>query len=88
MDFGTYEQFMKKKLKEVNYEHNLFKKSFKKFDKDGDGFITFEELKSGLKGMGTRMSDGEVQRYFEEADIDKDGKIDYDGMCIYIYIDR
>lgn len=82
MDFGTYEQFMKKKLKEVNYEHNLFKKSFKKFDKDGDGFVTFEELKSGLKGMGTRMSDGEVQCYFEEADIDKDGKIDYDGMCI------
>lgn len=82
MDFGTYEQFMKKKLKEVNYEHNLFKTSFKKFDKDGDGFVTFEELKSGLKGMGTRMSDGEVQSYFEEADIDKDGKIDYDGMCI------
>lgn len=49
MDFGTYEKFMKKKLKEVNYEHNLFKKSFKKFDKDGDGFVTFEELRVASK---------------------------------------
>lgn len=32
MDFVTYEQFMKKKLKEVNYEQNLFKKSFNKED--------------------------------------------------------
>lgn len=84
MDFVTYEQFMKKKLKEVNYEQNLFKKSFNKFDKDGDGYVTFEELKSGLKGMRTRISDAEVQRYFDEADTDKDGKIDYDGMCIYM----
>lgn len=84
MDFVTYEQFMKKKLKEVNYEQNLFKKSFNKFDKDGDGYVTFEELKCGLKGMGTRISDAEVQRYFDEADTDKDGKIDYDGMCIYM----
>lgn len=82
MDFGTYEQFMKKKLKEVNYEQNLFKKAFKKFDNDGDGYVTFEELKSGLKGMRTRMSDGDVQRYFDEADTDNNGKIDYDGMCI------
>lgn len=84
MDFVTYEQFMKKKLKEVNYEQNLFKKSFNKFDKDGDGYVTFEELKRGLKDMGTRISDAEVQRYFDEADTDKDGKIDYDGMCIYM----
>lgn len=60
MDFGSYEQFMKKKFKEVNYEYNLFKKLFKKFDKDGDGFVIFEELKSGFKGMGICMFDGEV----------------------------
>ncbi|KAE8662884.1 Calcium-dependent protein kinase 16 [Hibiscus syriacus] len=43
--------------------------AFEKFDVDGDGFITTEELRlhTGLKGS--------IDPLLEEADIDKDGKI-------------
>ena len=41
-------------------------------DKDGDGFISFGELKSFLKGR----SDAEVRRIFKLLDTDGDGRID------------
>ncbi|KAF8405370.1 hypothetical protein HHK36_010274 [Tetracentron sinense] len=49
--------------------HSLSQAAFKKFDVDGDGFITSEELKmhTGLRGS--------INPLLEEADIDKDGKI-------------
>ncbi|XP_031475866.1 calcium-dependent protein kinase 28-like [Nymphaea colorata] len=45
--------------------------AFSKFDVDGDGFITPEELRmhTGLKGS--------IDPLLEEADIDKDGKISF-----------
>ncbi|KAF5180571.1 Calcium-dependent protein kinase [Thalictrum thalictroides] len=49
--------------------HLLSQAAFEKFDVDGDGFITSEELRmhTGLKGS--------IVPLLEEADIDKDGKI-------------
>ncbi|XP_061190078.1 calmodulin-like [Saccostrea echinata] len=77
VEFEEYEKFMKKELKKLDYEQKLFMDAFKKFDKDGNGYVSFEELKKALCGTGDRMSDEDVKMFFDEADLNQDGKIDY-----------
>ena len=77
MDFGQYEMFMKTVIKKIEYEKNLFMKAFRKFDKNGDGSVSFEELKEVFLARG--KSEKDVQDFFNEADLNKDGRVDYEG---------
>ncbi|GAA0162773.1 non-receptor serine/threonine protein kinase [Lithospermum erythrorhizon] len=53
------------------------KEMFKSIDADNSGTITFEELKEGLKKLGTKLSESEVRQLMEAADVDGNGTIDY-----------
>lgn len=53
------------------------KEMFKSMDTDNSGTITFEELKTGLSKLGTKLSESEVRQYMEAADVDGNGTIDY-----------
>merc|ERR1719357_947856 len=52
------------------------KQAFKRFDADGDGEITFQELKSGASSVA-KFSEGELAAIFSVGDIDNDGKISF-----------
>ena len=52
------------------------KAAFKRFDADGDGEITFQELKSGSSSVA-KFSEGELAAIFSVGDIDNDGKISF-----------
>ena len=49
------------------------------FDKDGNGYISEEELRFVMMNIGEKMSDDEVKEMMREADIDGDGQISYEG---------
>ncbi|RVX07899.1 Calcium-dependent protein kinase 19 [Vitis vinifera] len=53
------------------------KAMFTNMDTDKSGTITYEELKSGLARLGSRLSETEVQQLMEAADVDGNGTIDY-----------
>ncbi|KZV16540.1 calcium-dependent protein kinase 29 [Dorcoceras hygrometricum] len=53
------------------------KQMFNNMDTDKSGTITYEELKTGLTKLGSRLSETEIQHLMEAADVDKDGTIDY-----------
>ena len=53
--------------------------AFKEFDKDGNGFITPDELRSVMKSMGEKLSDSELTEMIMKADKSGDGQVDYDG---------
>ncbi|XP_057518916.1 calcium-dependent protein kinase 1-like [Amaranthus tricolor] len=53
------------------------KEMFKSMDTDNSGTITYEELKTGLPKLGTRLSEKEVKQLMEAADVDGNGTIDY-----------
>ncbi|KAJ6360687.1 hypothetical protein OIU77_004660 [Salix suchowensis] len=63
------------------------KELFKMIDTDNSGTITFEELKHGLKRVGSQMTEDEIKDLMDAADIDNNGTIDYDGSG-YITIDE
>ena len=47
----------------------------RKFDRDGDGIITFQELCEGLVKINILISNQEKQALMSKLDIDRDGKI-------------
>ncbi|KAI5075389.1 hypothetical protein GOP47_0009937 [Adiantum capillus-veneris] len=53
------------------------KEMFKMIDEDNSGTITFDELKTGLRRLGSSLMDAEIQALMEAADVDNNGTIDY-----------
>ncbi|KAL6338025.1 hypothetical protein AAG906_010589 [Vitis piasezkii] len=50
---------------------------FKMIDTDNSGTITFDELKDGLKRVGSELMESEIRDLMDAADIDNSGTIDY-----------
>ncbi|XAR73074.1 Non-specific serine/threonine protein kinase [Bertholletia excelsa] len=50
---------------------------FTAMDTDNSGAITFDELKAGLRGLGSTLEDTEIRDLMDAADVDNDGTIDY-----------
>ena len=64
-----------------NFENQIseseLKESFALFDKDGNGFISRDELMRVMTTLGETLTKEEAQEIVDQADIDKDGQIDY-----------
>ena len=50
---------------------------FKVFDRDGDGLISEEELRLTMTNLGEPLTEAEVRSMIAEADLDGDGKINF-----------
>jgi len=77
IDFPEFLEMMKQKSSEADQEADL-KEAFKIFDRDKDGFIDMKELKKVANMLGATLSKEEVDEFMREADIDGNGKLDYD----------
>ena len=54
------------------------KEMFKRYDKDGDGFVTHEELKAFAKNCGVSLPDIEIEEMIKDADTNEDGKVTFE----------
>ena len=70
---------MMAKKHQIDPEQEL-REAFRVFDKNGDGFISAEELRIVMTSLGERLTDKEVDDMLKEADSNNDGKIDYSGQ--------
>ncbi len=78
MDFEEFVSFMvKKDMVGVDKSEEL-KAAFRLFDKNKDGYITRAELKSAMRKIGEPVTDKEAASLVKQADLDKDGKVNYD----------
>lgn len=71
-DVGKVQQLLQKRKK--IYE------AFKVWDKNGDGEVDARDLYNSLKAQGDDVTMEEVQEIIDEADLDKDGVINFDDF--------
>ena len=55
-----------------------FKEAFALFDKDGDGTITLDELRTVMQSLGQAPTDQELIDMIKEVDADGNNEIDFD----------
>jgi len=77
IEFPQFLNLMAKKISELDAEDEI-REAFRFFDRDGNGFITRHELKTVMMNLGEKLTDDECDLIVEEADIDGDGKINYE----------
>merc|ERR1712105_76352 len=78
IDFQEFLGMMKQKASEADQESSDLKEAFKIFDRDKDGFIDMKELKKVACMLGSMLTKEEVDEFMREADMDGNGKLDYD----------
>ena len=77
VDFSGFLALMSIKLKEEETKKDM-KEMFLVFDKNGDGFISRDELSLGFKSLGEELSDKDIDDIITEGDVDGDGKLSFD----------
>ena len=61
----------------LRYYGKLTSFEFRVFDKDGNGFITIDELEMTMLSLGETLTPSELQEMMDEVDSDRDGKVSY-----------
>jgi len=77
-----YDEFIsvmaRKKEEDLKKEEAKYTKAFNAFDEDENGFIDEDELKYAMNDLlHKNKTDKEIKDMFIEADVDKDGQIDF-----------
>ncbi|KAK7388991.1 hypothetical protein VNO78_23822 [Psophocarpus tetragonolobus] len=92
--FSVMNRFKKRALR-VIAEHlsveevEIIKDMFTLMDTDKDGKVTYEELKAGLRKVGSQLAEPEIKMLMEVADVDRNGVLDYgEFVAVTIHLQR
>jgi Ca2+-binding EF-hand superfamily protein len=72
------DEFIQIAMRETSHNKSDIVDAFKEFDRNNDGFVSFNELADVLTLDGDdRMTHRELKSIMNEADLDRDGRLDY-----------
>lgn len=77
IEFPEFLWMMAQKTSELAAEDDI-RECFRVFDRDGNGYISKEEMKAVMMNIGETVSEDECSQFIYEADVDGDGKINYE----------
>ncbi|KAK3712658.1 hypothetical protein RRG08_058561 [Elysia crispata] len=78
VEYAEFEDMMAKRgLNSRFQEEEDLRAAFKVFDRNGDGFITTDELRVTMVSMGEPLTQEELEDMISRADINNDGKVHY-----------
>ncbi|XP_037952150.1 calmodulin-like [Teleopsis dalmanni] len=58
--------------------------AFTLFDRDDDGYISLTDLRSVMPKLITNITEEEIDEMFYEADLDDDGKVDFEEFVVML----
>ncbi|WRX18106.1 Protein kinase domain - like 10 [Theobroma cacao] len=92
--FSVMNRFKKKALR-VIAEHlsveevEVIRDMFTLMDTDNDGKVSYEELKAGLRKVGSQLAEPEIKMLMEVADVDGNGVLDYgEFVAVTIHLQK
>ena len=71
------QEFIVETKEATTEEYDQAMQAFKLFDKNGDGFIDIEELKTAMNTLDLEKDPTKVEQLFKDLDKNNDGAIDY-----------
>ncbi|XP_023231201.1 calmodulin-alpha-like [Centruroides sculpturatus] len=71
---------MMRKRMTAEKKKNITRELFNKIDRNGNGVIGHQEIYDTMLNLGEKLTHDEVTEMFQEADINQDGKIDYEDF--------
>ncbi len=77
IEFPEFLWMMAQKTSDLAAEDDI-RKAFQVFDRDGNGFISREEMRAVMMNIGEQITDEECTEFITEADVDGDGRINYE----------
>ncbi|CAJ2664473.1 unnamed protein product [Trifolium pratense] len=92
--FSLMNRFKKRALRVIAQhlsleEVEIIKDMFTLMDTDKDGRITYEELKAGLRKVGSQLAEPEIKLLMDVADVDGNGVLDYgEFVAVTIHLQR
>ena len=78
VEFNEFLVMMVKKSDPNADKEQELKEAFRVFDKNGDGFISAEELKLVMSRLGEELTDQELEEMISEADKDGDKQVNFE----------
>ena len=81
IDFPEFLTMMARKKKDTDTEEKIIE-AFSVFDKDGSRFISAAEFRYVMTDLGEKLTDEEVDEMIREADIDGDGRVNYEEFVM------
>ncbi|XP_067324502.1 calmodulin-like [Anolis sagrei] len=78
VDFPKFLALVAKNMKSNEDQEAEIREAFRVFDKNGNGYITVGELRHVMTNLGEKLTDAEVDQMIKEADLDGDGKVNYE----------
>lgn len=92
--FSVMNRFKKRALR-VIAEHlsveevEVIRNMFNLMDTDNDGKVTYEELKAGMRKVGSQLGESEIRLMMEVADVDGNGVLDYgEFVAVTIHLQK
>ncbi|XDA82288.1 hypothetical protein R6Z07F_012207 [Ovis aries] len=77
ISFQEFLEAMAAGLQTSDTEEDL-REIFRAFDQDNDGYISVDELRQATAQLGEKLSQDELDAMIREADVDQDGRVNYE----------
>ena len=78
VDFDEFLSLMAKKLKSNTDPEEELREAFDVFDRDGNGFISAEELRNALTNLGEKIPAEDVDEIMRKSDHNEDGMLSWE----------